>query len=367
MTLVVRNEEEILETNLDYHFAQGVDFALVTDHDSTDGTPEILGRYAREGMVRVFTDRGAGHDQARRVTRMARIAAVEHGAEWVINNDADEFWWPRIGSLRDIFGGIPPEYGQVEVRRCNFLPRPPDGQPWFRRMVYREAMSLNPSALPLESKVAHRGDPDVVVAAGNHRLLTNGLRPMRMADLVEIFHMPMRTYEQFERKVVQIGEGYEQLADRDDGDGRDQLKLLEVYRAGRLREYFDAHLQTDQELTAAVGAGRVVVDQRLARFLEDIPTRVGSGGGLAELEPCEADTEFVARALADSIELECLRTRLAEVETALAEEREEARGRAAAEAERDATIESLELLRNSHLVRHTKALRELYYRVRPDR
>ncbi|MEA2356013.1 MAG: hypothetical protein QOD61_2142, partial [Solirubrobacteraceae bacterium] len=48
MTLVVRNEEEILETNLDYHFAQGVDFALVTDHDSTDGTPEILDRYARE-------------------------------------------------------------------------------------------------------------------------------------------------------------------------------------------------------------------------------------------------------------------------------------------------------------------------------
>ncbi|MCA1690384.1 MAG: glycosyltransferase family 2 protein [Actinobacteria bacterium] len=338
MTLVVRNEEEILETNLDYHFAQGVDFALVTDHDSTDGTPEILDRYAREGMVRVFTDRSAGHDQARRVTRMARIAAVEHGADWVINNDADEFWWPRIGSLRDVFGGIPPEYGQVEVSRCNFLPRPPNGQPWFRRMVYREATSLNPSALPLESKVAHRGDPDVVVAAGNHRLLTNGLRPMRMADLVEIFHMPMRTYEQFERKVVQIGEGYEQLADRDDGDGRDQLKLLEVYRAGRLREYFDAHVQNEQELSAAVGAGRVVVDQR-----------------------------FVARALADSIELECLRTRLAGVESALAKEREESRGRAAAEAERDAAIESLELLRNSHLVRRTKTLRQLYYRVRPDR
>jgi hypothetical protein len=307
---------------------------------------------------------------------MARIAAVEHGAEWVINNDADEFWWPRIGSLRDIFGGIPPEYGQVEVRRCNFLPRPPDGQPWFRRMVYREATSLNPSALPLESKVAHRGDPDVVVAAGNHRLLTNGLRPMRMADLVEIFHMPMRTYEQFERKVVQIGEGYEQLADRDDGDGRDQLKLLEVYRAGRLREYFDAHVQNEQELSAAVGAGRVVVDQRFARFLETMPTRVsarvggggdGGGGGSAELEPYEVDHEFVARALADSIELECVRTRLAGVESALAEEREESRGRAAAEAERDAAIESLELLRNSHLVRHTKTLRQLYYRVRPDR
>ncbi|MEA2354370.1 MAG: hypothetical protein QOD61_499, partial [Solirubrobacteraceae bacterium] len=361
---------EILETNLDYHFAQGVDFALVTDHDSTDGTPEILDRYAREGMVRVFTDRSAGHDQARRVTRMARIAAVEHGADWVINNDADEFWWPRIGSLRDVFGAIPSEYGQIEVRRCNFLPRPPDGQPFFRRMVYREATSLNPSALPLESKVAHRGDPEVVVAAGNHRLLTNGLRPMPTTDLVEIFHMPMRTYEQFERKVVQIGEGYEQLVDRDDGDGRDQLKLLEVYRAGGLREYFDAHVQTEEELTAAIGAGRVVVDQRFARFLDGVQARLLArvgGGDAADPETYEPDHELVARALADSIELECVRTRLAGVESALAKEREESRGRAAAEAERDAAIESLELLRNSHLVRHTKTLRQLYYRVRPDR
>jgi hypothetical protein len=30
--MVVRNEADILDVNLEYHFAQGVDFAIVTDH-----------------------------------------------------------------------------------------------------------------------------------------------------------------------------------------------------------------------------------------------------------------------------------------------------------------------------------------------
>ena len=63
------------------------------------------------------------------------------------------------------------EYGQVEVRRTNFLPRPVDGQPFFRRMLYREAQSFNPSALPLESKVAHRADPEIAIAA--HSIVPN--------------------------------------------------------------------------------------------------------------------------------------------------------------------------------------------------
>src|SRR5271165_4558821 len=98
MTLVVRNEADVVEANLDYHLAQGVDFVIVTDHDSSDETLELLRPYEQAGVVEVLREEGEAYHQSVWVTRMARLALSRHGADWVINNDADEFWWPLSGS-----------------------------------------------------------------------------------------------------------------------------------------------------------------------------------------------------------------------------------------------------------------------------
>src|SRR5690242_5453423 len=122
MALKVRDEEDVLEQNLRYHRAQGVDFFVVTDNASTDGTPEILDRWVRAGLAAVIHEPGDdlaanGHKW---VTRMAREAATEHGADWVVHGDADEFWWPLEGSLKDTLAAIPPEYGTVVAPRTEF-------------------------------------------------------------------------------------------------------------------------------------------------------------------------------------------------------------------------------------------------------
>ena len=47
MTLLVRNEEDVIAENILFHHAQGVESFLVMDNLSTDATSAILRRLAR--------------------------------------------------------------------------------------------------------------------------------------------------------------------------------------------------------------------------------------------------------------------------------------------------------------------------------
>ncbi len=99
MTLLVRDEQDVLRENIEFHRAQGVDFFVVTDNKSEDSTPDIIRDYERRGIARYIYEGADDYNQSAWVTRMARLAATDYAADWVINNDADEFWWPRRGNL----------------------------------------------------------------------------------------------------------------------------------------------------------------------------------------------------------------------------------------------------------------------------
>ena len=109
-TLVVRDEADIVGVQIDYHLNAGVDFVIATDHESRDGTTEILEGYARAGHLLRIPVEGEMRDWGWR-TSMARLAATDYGADWVINTDADEFWVPRAGTLEDVFAAVPEHYG----------------------------------------------------------------------------------------------------------------------------------------------------------------------------------------------------------------------------------------------------------------
>ena len=105
MTLLARDEIDVVDSWLAFHLNAGADLVIATDNRSEDGTTEVLERYARSGHVRLIREPGEDLRQDEWVTRMARLAATEYGADWVINSDADEFWWPRGASLSDVLVG----------------------------------------------------------------------------------------------------------------------------------------------------------------------------------------------------------------------------------------------------------------------
>jgi Glycosyl transferase family 2 len=296
MTLVVRDEEDVIEPNLRYHLAQGVDFFVATDNGSTDGTVGVLDRYARAGLLHLIEERSDDYHelQAEWITRMARLAATDFAADWVINNDADEFWWPVSGTLADTFVAVDERWDALAAPRPEFVPRPDGPGSFAERMVIREARSHT------TPKLAHRGMPDVNVFIGSHRLTRGGggpsfdrmsrravrpvLRPVgaepQDSDLlvpaprwpIRILHFPLRSYAQYEARVRRIA-----LQERSDLEGR-RRELHDAYLTGRLPEVY-AELVGGPALEAGLAAGRLVRDESFRDYLRACPDPLAADGG----------------------------------------------------------------------------------------
>jgi hypothetical protein len=343
MTMVVRDEEDILAANLDYHLGQGVDVILVVDHGSEDATPEILRQYERSGQVRSFREDDRAHDQVRRVNRLVRLAEHEHAADWIMHGDADEFWLPAAGCLRDVFAAIPDRYGFIQVERNDFLPVAEDSRPFHERIVVRERRSRNLRGEELEGKVAQRPGAAASVMPGNHELEGAVMEQAPDIGAVQVGHFSMRSFAQFERKVIKTGVGYEELAGRGEGIGSDQLELLRMQREGELRAYYDGKLVDPDAGAEALASRGLVVDDRLRASLS------GACGPARE-------SPWVQR---------MLRSAWLEIGAS-----DDARGAAELRAE---TIEkrvtelerTIEQIKTSRVMRYSASARRVYYRLRP--
>lgn len=262
MTLLVRDEQDILRENIEFHLARGVDKLIVTDNASTDATPEIVREYERQGVAKLIIEPSDDYSQGKWVTRMARMAAAEDGADWVINNDADEFWWPLEGDLRSSLESVPADAGVVVCKRVNFVPRAEDGRPFWQRMTLREAESFNDFGRPLPPKVAHRGHPEVKVKQGNHKIEEVDLGSRLDDGRIQILHFPMRSYAQFENKIAKGGAAYARNRDLPKRTGRTWRLLYEKWQAGELRAHYDANVAVEG------AAAELLDDRRLSDFFE---------------------------------------------------------------------------------------------------
>jgi hypothetical protein len=358
MTLLVRDEEEVLEDNLDYHFNRGVDFVLVTDHASQDGTPEILRRYEADGVLRVIRESAENFDQAALVSRMARVAATDLGADWVFHADADEFWWPQAGSIKDVLAGVPDELGVLELPRRDFVARPPGTGRFHQWMTVREVESLNPRGYPLEPKIAHRAHPEAQVTDGSHAVQAPGLEYAPRLPLIEVFHFQVRTYEQFEAKVVKMGTAFERSPETPPDVGQDQRDLYEVYKAGGLPDRFRELLVEEGELEAGLAGGRLIEDRRLADFM---------AAAAQPPVPPPADPaarQFARRLIArvDHLEREERRLRAEVIEVGSERLRLHEHALEVGDAY-GAALDELAAVRNSKLMRWTAPARRLFYRL----
>jgi hypothetical protein len=261
LTLLVRDEIDVVAHMIDHHLAAGVDHIVATDNGSVDGTVEVLEGYRDRGVLELLHEPAQDYEQGRWVTRMARRAATEHGADWVVNADADEFFWPV--DLRAAFAAVPAEYGQVEVRRDNLIADPGVSGPWPERLTIRDTESLSPRGTRIGPKTCHRADPDVTVEQGNHAVHGPRVGPRAPGHGLEILHVPDRGYEQYERKIANGGSAYAANTRLGSDIGwhwrEDHARLL----SGDLPRVYARRQRTAGQIEEGIAAGTLRRDYRL--------------------------------------------------------------------------------------------------------
>jgi hypothetical protein len=273
LTLLARDEADIVDAQIAFHLHAGVDFVVATDNRSQDGTAEILERYERAGLLLLLREEGDDMRQDEWVTRMARLAAAELGADWVINADADEFWWPRSGSLKDVLSAVPKRYGVVRGCWRHFLPRPWTDPFFAERMTVRLCAPAHPgdkaTIFHAHQKVAHRADPEVSIEPGNHDARSPRLAPLRGWHPLEVLHFSLRSSEQLGRKAVRDWVGWTQ---NPYGPTLHQELAYEAQKAGRLDEYYGSFVVSHEALARGLVDGSLALDTRLRDALRAIST-----------------------------------------------------------------------------------------------
>jgi hypothetical protein len=163
-----RDEPDVAEANVAFHLAAGVDLVLAAvRHERVAASLRSLGD-------RVRVEQGDVGDGDLR-TRLARQAATEHGADWVISAEATEFWWPRGENLKEVLRPIPERYTIVQGLRRDFSPDEDT-----RRSSPEDGKGA-------ELRPAFRADPDVVVDASGDVALRRSI-PMRAWYPIEVMY-----------------------------------------------------------------------------------------------------------------------------------------------------------------------------------
>lgn len=195
---VVKNEADIIEAFV-RHTHAWVDHHLIFDHDSTDGTREILAALVREGLpLTLFRGDSVENLQQSRSNHLARLAFEQLAADWTLPLDADEILVAPSRAAFEQMLGAPDARQPVQLALHNYAPttadNPAESNPVLRLVHRRRNPSSTvkvfvPRALGLR--------PDIAAGKGNHVLFQANqplaARPLEQAHLA---HFALRSPEQ---------------------------------------------------------------------------------------------------------------------------------------------------------------------------
>ena len=281
LLIIVRNEADIIRHNIEFHLRSGVDFVIAMDNGSRDGTVEILEQFRDMGVLKLIHEPSETYAQAEWMTRLLHEAREGFDPDWVMLGDADEFWCPRRGDLKESIGRerrsvlFCPSRTMMphHSRRESALTRDPEkftpvqkyeklaraGNEYLEKLAdRRERLDLDWIFMTPHPKVLSRASRVQEIAQGNHEINRVSRWQRGPAKYIEIHHYPIRSFEQFQMKVVQGGEAYERNLSLPKCMGWHWRRWYGLYSDGELaEEYLRQVVCGKRALDSLVQSGRV--------------------------------------------------------------------------------------------------------------
>jgi len=201
---IVKNEADIIEAFV-RHTRAWVDHHLVFDHDSTDGTREILAALQREGLqLTLFTDDALGNLQQARSNFLTRLAAQSFAADWILPLDADEILTgPNRADLEKFFTTIGPDQ-PASLRLLNYYPSTGDDSTEINPV--KRLRHCSPSASQTKKIIIPRPlalDGQVSAGKGSHAL-QRGPAPISDQPLPGSFHLAHMALRSPQHQVLRV-------------------------------------------------------------------------------------------------------------------------------------------------------------------
>jgi glycosyltransferase involved in cell wall biosynthesis len=258
MTILVKDEIDIIEANIRTHAKLGVDAFVIMDNNSTDGTREKLEALKKEYEITIIDEKGL-YNQAAWMKKLSKTAKKIYNPRWVINNDADEFWIPK--NKQTIKEALPKKGAVLTCQRYNMIIDESASNGNFydasyyvhNPIFYKKETQLTedyPSIILTKIGPKVITDPKglLLLRGGNHKALhLRNLRDywrhydkIKRFDEIEVFHFVLRSYEQFE-KHIKIRKAL--LEDKKHiRMGPHYRRWVKLYNEGRLKEEWEERI-----------------------------------------------------------------------------------------------------------------------------
>ena len=216
----VKDEAELIEGTIAHLRAIGVDHIIAFDFSSTDGSFELLQAHRSDENFWVVPLDNMIADEFQTWARALVALVKSTKADWAIFLDADEYWIPASGSLKDCAALASADV--ISLNRFNIalgrdgpmMPNELRPQHYEDLLVIAKSVEDYPEGNPDLPWIWAKAEPKVMARPKRIRGLDHGAHDVfpldatrlrrATADDLFIAHLPFTTRSRFHRKVENI-------------------------------------------------------------------------------------------------------------------------------------------------------------------